>query len=128
MFRRHQAGFGLVDVMFAAAILFTGAILMITVLPQMINASQTRTTRDNSYIYAMSQIDYLISQPYSSIAPSASGDFTSLLGNATDATKYSWRYTASEQVTGLLKQVTLNVDWDGGTDTYVFLTADVRND
>lgn len=130
MKKRHEAqnGFGLIDVMFAMAILFSGAVLMITVLPQIINASQTRTTRDNAYIYATSQIDYMLAMPYSSIAASSSGDFSTLLGTATDADKYSWNYTSQEIISGLYKKVTLGVSWDGGTDTYVFYVADLRND
>lgn len=133
--RRARAGMTFIEVMVAAAIMFTGAVVMISVLPRLIAAGSSRTSRDGSYIYAMSKMDDILTSPYSTVASSASGDFSTLLPAASDVSSYTWSYTSTEPLvegrTGLLKRVTLLITWGSGsdqTDTYVFYMADKNDD
>lgn len=126
--RARRSGLTFIEVMFATAIFFTGAVVMITVLPQIITAGNRRTSQDSAYMLATSKIDELQAGSYSSIAASASGDFNTLLSGMSDIDGYSWSYTSTEEVPGVLKKVNLVIAWSGSSDSYVFYKADMNND
>jgi Tfp pilus assembly protein PilV len=134
--RRRRSGFTLVETLVATAIMFTGAIVMISVLPNLLSMSVKRTSRDNSYIYAQSLIDSMLVTPWSKISTSASGDFKSLLPDAPDAGMYRWVYTSktimdsgSAPTDGLLKKVDVGIYWsDNDHDTFVTYIANYRHD
>jgi len=130
MTMKSKRGFGLVDVMVAMAILFIGSYVMISVLPRLINAANSRSSLESAYIFASSKADEIYSQPYSGVT-SASGNFNALLPNMSDLSKFSWVTSVTEEKPDLLKKVTLNVKWGTGADkmdTYIFYIADMNDD
>lgn len=126
--RRGLRGLTFIEVMVSVAIFFTGAVVMIAVLPEVLAKGNLRASRDSAYVLAASKIDDLQASSYSSIAPSASGNFSTLLSGMTDISTYTWSYTSTEEVPGALKRVQLLVSWNGGSDAYVFYKADMNND
>ncbi len=123
------------EVMVAATIMFTGAVVMITVLPKLIEAGYSRSSRDMSYIFGMSKMDEIMASPYSTIT-SGSGSFTELMPDVPEAYNFEYQYTATEVTTDnlptdLLKRVTLVITWGDDSDksdTYVFYMADKGDD
>lgn len=125
---RNKAGFTLMEVLVAAAIMFSGAVVMITVLPELIAAGSKRTSRDISYSFANAKFADLEINSFAAIAASANGNFDSLLPNSDDASQFTWSYTSSSPSPGLLKRVNLVIKWADTSETFVMLIADTRND
>jgi type II secretory pathway pseudopilin PulG len=124
---RGEFGFGLIDVTVALAIMATGAVVMITVLPEILGRAQSRTAASQAYIYASTFVDAEFLNPYSGII-NGSGDFSSLIPQMAGQTAYTWNRTVVETRPGLEKKVSLEIAWGAGADerdTFVFFVADV---
>ncbi len=129
---RRSHGFGLLDVMLATAIMFTGAVVMITVLPKLIETSNMRSSENMAYEVATAKIDELLDTQYTRVVSAGPYGAQYLLPQMTNIAKYQWQTWVTEEApAGYRKRVTLAVWWGTGDlrrDTYVFYVADRNND
>ena len=124
------SGMGLADVMIATLIMFTGALAMIDALPRLLNIANTFVSDSSAYVVGAAKIDELLVADYSTIS-SGSGDFSTLLPGATENDGFTWSYTSTEPIAGIMKKVTVVVIWGstwGDTEAFSFYRTDMDNE
>ena len=124
--RYSRRGFTLVEVMVAVAIMFSGAVTMIYILPKLSESATRNIARDLTYSFALSKMEELLSIPYADVGSvPLSGNFGTLLPGVADAASYQWNYTAAEEMPNRLKRVNLSVSRGDIKDSYVFFVPNL---
>lgn len=116
----------LVDVLVASAIMFTGALALLNMMPMLTRMAVKMTMSNELSYFLYSKQEAMLAGTYNDINTTATqtGDFTSLLGTEVAANAdVTWLYSASEKVTGRLKEVKLSVAYSPDVDTSAFITT-----
>lgn len=131
--KNTSAGFLLMDVLIAAAVIFAGLSSLVNLMPQLLAMSQKQSVIAEIADYGLAKQQDILTGSYAAVGASASGDFNLLLGaGATNSDKYTWRYTSAEEIPKVLKEVTLYVDFADGSVTktlgpWVFYVTDLAD-
>jgi hypothetical protein len=132
MKRRSDEGFLLLDALIAAAIVATGLVVLVNLMPKLMEVSEKRRITTVMTGYALAVQQQMLADSYVNIVGSNSGTFENLLGATFPSVgSYRWRYTSSDSVVGVMKSVNLvveNTSVGASTDTFSFVVADMNDE
>jgi len=132
---KRRGGFLLVDVLLAAAIVFSGLAVVVNIMPKLMDTSEKRWALTAMTNYALAEQQFMMTQDYDDIGATGSGNFYSTPIALFPATvpgiqSYTWRYTSTEVIPNVMKQVNLVVEnptKELVSDTFTFYITDLTD-